>query len=248
MRQKLAMVLVGALVLAGCGGGDDDTAALDAALEDTGVSAEQLEEALEDSGVSSEEIAEAVEAEAEAEADPLAGEGECRVDITGDLAASWTGVGGQTAYGSDYLYTEDELREQYDFLFIEGDKPFDDKLADGEAITFLLILNCTSTGNDNLSLLPGEGLDRTTLPYGPGSYPISGGLGGNTEAGFSLLGTLADGTSFSATGGTLDIEAWDRERIKGTWSMEVEDPFSDPVRTGQLTGSFDFPCPLPSCA
>lgn len=254
-----------ALALAACGGDDDDTAA------------DRIEEAVADGELDSEEMADIAEDVANDVADDagngdggddvagdddideqvdemLAGDdeyGSCSATVSGDVSAEWTGNGGAAAVGTDYWYTEDELREQYEF-FGDESRSFDDVYASGEPITALLLLNC-GTSAPSVSFYPSNATTKDHVPFGPGSYEIAGGgdiLGSaDAEPGvFTALLSLDDDAVWGSTGGTFEITEWNAEHIAGTFSFGITEGFADPARTAQVDGTFDFRCFATACS
>lgn len=188
--------------------------------------------------------------------EPVGSGGGCQGKITGDLTQEFSGPGGSSAVGTDYWYTDDEMREILkQFAGFGGDLTEEQIAAQVEEDMkkdprlFLLLLNCVaSDGSVSLTLSPSGTSKYADVPFEPGSYKIAGGgiLGGSdVPAEFGVLLSVGTG-SFSVTdaGGTLDITKFDNSGIAGTFSFPAEEIFAEDGTAQKITveGSFDYEC------
>ncbi|HSM02089.1 MAG TPA: hypothetical protein VK960_06630 [Acidimicrobiia bacterium] len=182
-------------------------------------------------------------------APPAGGDGGCAVTVTGGEERQWEGADDAYAFTTDYWYTEEELREQYDFFATEDSPPFEEVLASGESITALFLFNCTVSGgevSDSISLFPSNATTRANLPFGPGTYEIGGGVLDAGEAPPGVFSAFYSPNSDDLWGqegtGELVITRWDHERIQGTFSFTAEERLVDDPRQVLVEGTFDLTC------
>jgi len=172
------------------------------------------------------------QASADPGGEPSSGEGNCSVDVTGDLATSWEGSGGSAAVGTDYWYTRDELEEAAEFL---------GGMTEGEPVFFVLVINCSASDtSQNVSLLPASGTGFDDIPYAPASYAIA--VPGESEAGqFTSIFLVDEGALFAVSSpGELDITTFDETGIAGTFRFPATEVAG--AREIEVSGSFDFAC------
>jgi len=180
---------------------------------------------------------------------PTGGEGGCTVTVTGGEERQWEGADDAYAFTTDYWYTEEELREQYDFFATEDSPPFEEVLASGEPISALFLFNCSVSGaepSDSISLFPSNATTRAYLPFGPGTYEISGGFFDAAEAPPGVFSAFYSPNNDDLWGqegtGELVITRWDHERIQGTFTFMAEERLVDDPRQVLVEGTFDLTC------
>lgn len=175
------------------------------------------------------------------------GAGGCQVSVTGDVTESWTGPDDLSAFTSDYWYTEEELRQQFDFLGLGVERTFEDLMATGEPVFTFFLFNCSGPAGGLFSAFVSDATRRSDLPMGPGEYVIApGGLFGAAEGGpaeFSVILAISDVESVWATeGGTFTIEAWDGESVRGSFAFAASELLTETPRSVAVTGSFTVTC------
>lgn len=177
---------------------------------------------------------------------PSGGDGSCAVTVTGGEERYWEGADDAYAFTTDYWYSDDELRTQYGFMADEDDPSFDEALASGEPIVGLFIFNCVGADGDSVSLFPSISTKRSDLPFGPGTYEISGGFFDPSEkpaGSFSVLYGPGSDDIWGLDGiGTLVITRWDNARIQGTFSFMASERLVGEPREVLVEGSFDLTC------
>lgn len=177
MRRISAIVVLGALLVAACGGGDSDsssepvgatgdgdsvvtTPADDAAPVDTAAPVDNGSEESEDADAPVVPPA------------PSSGDGSCDVTVSGDKQDEWSGGGTLADVSVNSWYSEAQKE-------IVGD-------------VFGIILNCVSDGVNSLSIVSSSTADESSVPQAPGTYELTpdGGLSGSDP--FAVLITLED--------------------------------------------------------
>jgi hypothetical protein len=188
----------------------------------------------------------------------MSGAGRCEVNVSGDENVSFSSGGGVAAVGSDYWYSEDELRKSLRALARLGgaksdaeiDREVDAAMKQDPRLT-LLVVNCGSPGDKaggSLSLLPGNESRYADVPFGAKSYTIASGgaLGGNARAGeFNAVFSLKDGIWALDEPGKLEITRFDKTGIAGRFTFRASERFADGTpRNVTVQGTFDFPCQM----
>jgi hypothetical protein len=182
--------------------------------------------------------------------------GRCDLTVTGDVTLSGSAGGGASAFGSDYYYTDDEMREILRaFAGFGSDDASDDELDAlvEEAMAedprlYILIINCVSEPDFSLSILPSGQATYADIPFGEGTYgiPAGGPLGGQTAANeFALLLTLEGDDIYQVSEpGELAISRWDEEGIAGTFSFSAVESFAEGGEPNSVSveGAFEFAC------
>ena len=183
--------------------------------------------------------------------------GSCMVTISGDDNVEFTGGGGPAAVGTDYWYSDDEIREVLrEIAGYGGDKTDEEierEVDEGmkrDPRYLLLVLNCVdSSGLTRLHFLPGTGSTYADVPFEPRMYVIEsgGGLLGEAETpgAFGVLMTFGDGAYRVSREGVLDITRFDRSGISGSFSFAAEEVYpagEQPAKVLTVEGSFDFAC------
>lgn len=170
----------------------------------------------------------------------------CTVAVEGDEPRTWVGPDEEGAFASDYWQSVEELRDQYEFLSIQDDPPFDEVLAAGEPVFTFFLMSCVGRQGDAVAIFVSDQTRRDDFPMAPGEHPITGGFfgAGHLPAGeFSASYLPATGTVWGEEGrGSLTISRWDLSRVEGSFSFTAEDRFADPPRVVRVTGTFDFAC------
>lgn len=178
---------------------------------------------------------------------PPSATGGCEVSVTGDVTESWTGPDDLSAFTSDYWYTEEELRQQFDFLGLGAERTFEDLTAAGEPVFTFFLFNCSGPGGELVSAFVSDATRRSDLPMGPGEYVIaSGGLLGAADAApaeFSVILGISDVETVWATeGGTFTIESWDGESVRGSFAFAASEVLTETPRSVSVTGTFTVTC------
>lgn len=158
-------------------------------------------------------------------ADDPVGSGDCSVDVTGDVTASWTE---QQNMGSALVSP---------WLSAEQAGVFGDE--------YTLLFNCIGEGADSLSVFTTTGVTPEQVPQGPGEYQLSsGGLFGAEGDLWGVLVTFeGSDTNWSVAepGGTLRVTEFDGESI----TIEIDTPLYDslaemagtPAQSAHLTAA-----------
>lgn len=187
--------------------------------------------------------------------------GNCNVRVSGDETLEYTGAGGNSAVGTDYWYTDEEMRAILrqlasfggDLSDEELDKQVEeDMMKDPRFI--LLLLNCVSEdGTGSISITPSSPSKYADVPFGPKTYVIKAGQGvfgsSDVPGEISILMTLGDASYKVAKDGKLDITKFDNSGITGTFNFGAEEVFPDEGTTAKVItveGTLDFGCTGPS--
>jgi hypothetical protein len=193
------------------------------------------------------------EGDGEDEEQPSSDSGQCRVQISGDLEIQGTSPGGPSAFGTDYYYSDDEMREILEQFARAADPDLSDAEVEAQVDEdmqsdprlFLIILNCVND-DYSISLLPAGDSRYADIPFGPGEYEIAAGgvLGGDAAPGtFGVLMTVGEGLYEVSEPGQLRIERWDEEGIAGTFAFNAEEILTEETpKSLSVTGAFDFDC------
>jgi len=185
------------------------------------------------------------------------GEGSgCQGKISGEVNQEFSGPGGSSAVGTDYWYTEDEmraiLRQLAEFGGELSEEEIEAEVEEGMARDprlFLLLLNCVSTdGTVSISLSPSSASKYADVPFEPGTYKIAGGgfLGGSDVPGeWGVLLTVGEGSfAVSDAGGEINITKFDSSGIAGSFSFPAEEIFAEDGTSGTITveATFEYDC------
>jgi hypothetical protein len=186
------------------------------------------------------------------------GPGSCQVDVTGDVTVSFKGQGGQSAVGSDYWLSDDDLRTALSAVANISNKGSDaekkksvDEAMKKDPRLFLLILNCISGSGDSkdtISMLPSGDSKYADVPFKPGSYTIKSGshlTSAEKPGDFSALMSLSKVSYLVSQDGKLNITKFDKSGIAGTFTFGGEQGFADQgakPKKISVSGKFDFPC------
>lgn len=224
----MAVSVIAALALAACGDNDDD----DGGFTGPGGSKDSPTRGSTSGGGAS----------------AASNNGGCEVTVTGDVSASWKGRGGASALGSDYWYSDDEMKKIVGTLK-SANESVDDAMKKDPRL-YLLILNCTSTeggGKNSISLFPSSKSKYKDVPFQPGEYviPKQGGLGGGENPGeFGVLLSVGESGFKVAEAGKLKITKFDKTGIAGTFSYKGEEAIAQGTpKKISVEGKFDFACP-----
>jgi hypothetical protein len=229
MRRLGAVVVLGSLVIAACGGGggDGDSSSAPAGTSGDGDSA--ITTPADDAAPVDTAAEESEDADAPVVPPaPSSGDGSCDVTVSGDKQAEWSGGGTLADVGVSYWYSDAEKG-------IVGD-------------AFGVILNCVSDGVDSLSIVSGSTADEASIPQAPGTFQLTPDGGPSGSDLFAVLITLEDSETnwrVADPGGTLTIIEFDDDSITGTFEFPMEDALAeisgDPSEGRILiTGNFDF--------
>jgi hypothetical protein len=168
--------------------------------------------------------------------------GSCEVTVEGAVTASGKSQGGVRDFGTDYWYTPEELEAAVKQMVgltskkeAEPAKVAEAMKKDPKITTF--ILNCM-TPDVTLSFLPqGKYAD---VPFGPKKYAVHKGLG--KTAGVALLGRVKGKMIRLTEDGVLDVTAFDKKHVAGTFELHAKQDAGDIT----IKGKFDYPCHLPT--
>ncbi len=260
MKRLISYMLLPAtagilLLSTACGGGDDGGqfgkpgSLSSGAIGEDGKSPEKLaDEIIKMAGQDPKTIAAAVEK-------ATAGPGRCEVTVSGDESLSFRSGGGAAAVGTDYWFSEDELRESFKQMariFGEKSKAEIDREVEEQMKSdprmMLLVLNCGDAGDEtgSVSLMPADGSTYADVPFGPKTYPIAKGgvLGGGARAGeFSVIFSAGDGVYALDEPGELKVTKFDKSGIAGTFSFKASERFATGTpKKVAVQGTFDFGC------
>lgn len=176
------------------------------------------------------------------------GTGSCEVNLTGDVKVSWKGRGGASAAGSDYWYSDDEMKKMLGVM--KSSKESVDDAMKKDPRLFLLILNCTSSeggGKNSVSILPSGDSKYKDVPFQAGEYaiPVQGALGGAAKPGdFGVLLSVGEGAYRVVEAGKLKITKFDKSGIAGSFSYKGEEVFGEgKPKVVNVEGKFEFRCP-----
>ena len=166
---------------------------------------------------------------------PAAGGGSCTVNITGDVAASWTDQQDKSSVIVSYWLGASELGVL--------------NLGAGEA-SFLF--NCQSD-QGTVSFYSTTGTTAAQFPKAPGSYAIAaGGIMSGAEAGqVTALVTVGAAALWKiAEPGTFTVTTLDGHKFAGTFQAKIQkigDDLTTVVANSTLSGTFDFNCTSGGC-
>lgn len=221
-RVAGALLLSTTLLLAACGGGDESDAA-PATSGPASTAADPAGTPPTDAGAGTDTTAAAPDDDS------------CQVEVTGDKSASWTAGGGISALNTQYWLTSEEL-----------------EMFGGAEGSFYFIVNCAGEAG-SLSFIATASASEETIPYGPATYtlPVADNVLGASESNEPIIVMLNLTDSQTNWGvsepGTLEITAFDDERLAGTFSFTATDllarsPLGDGASEGTITvkGSFNF--------
>lgn len=237
--------LVALCALAACGGGSSSSSstAPSSAASSASVSADQSVESAPSEASSPSEPSAADDGSAsETPTVPpptpmaIAG-GNCHVEVTGDVSATWDSPGGYSAIGyGPWIHQEPDQT-------IAG-IPMDE--------TFFL-LNCTGPGTSSINFGTSPG---SKIPMQPATYtlpPADNAFGASDNPGALsvLIGLDASETNWGLREpGTLTITRFDESGIAGSFQLPVTDVLAKIAGAQQpskgnamITGTFDYPNP-----
>jgi hypothetical protein len=153
--------------------------------------------------------------------------------VTGDKTASWTAGGGISALNTHYWLTPEQRK-----MFFGGDSN-----------AFYFIVNCAGEAG-SLNFFATRSASEENIPYGPATYTLSKTINAfgeaETEEPIAVMLTFTDSkTNWGLSEpGTLEITAFDDERIAGSFSFTATDLFAKINDTSEGTvtvkGSFNF--------
>ncbi|MEP6871371.1 MAG: hypothetical protein ABI939_05915 [Anaerolineaceae bacterium] len=178
--------------------------------------------------------------------DGSSGSGSCEVKVTGDQQLTFSGKAGPGAVGSDYWFTDDDLRQT--FTALKNDKESVEAALKKDPRLYLLIVNCNQAGGGGtLSLIPSNTSKYKDVPFKPADYVISkqGALSGAKNPGeFTALLNLAKGGFNVSEPGKLQITKFDKSGIAGTFTFKAEEFAAEGTpKKVNVEGKFDFSCP-----
>ena len=104
-------------------------------------------------------------------------------------------------------------------------------------------LTCSTDGPPNVSVsLAAFSSKEKDIPLKAGTYPIVGKSGAEVKPGEVLAGALTySGGMYDATNGTLTIEKFDMEGIKGSFSINGREALTG-EKPMLIAGTFEMPC------
>ncbi|MGK2964103.1 MAG: hypothetical protein ACSLFM_00690, partial [Tepidiformaceae bacterium] len=187
--------------------------------------------------------------------------GSCSVTFAGDERIEIQGDGGPAAVGTDYWYSDDELRSALEQLArfgqssgssapptktdAEVQREVDEAMDSPEPKLYLLLVNCVDRDDDELSitLFPSGSSTYDDIPFEPGTYAIPASTGASEPGTFGVLFTIGDELYRVSEAGELDITEWDDEGIAGEFSFRAEQMFAEGnAKKLSVNGKFDFEC------
>lgn len=179
--------------------------------------------------------------------------GSCSVTFAGDERIEIQGDGGPAATGSDYWYSDDELRAALEQLARVGsnksdaevEREVDEAMDSPDPKLFLLFLGCVDRDDRELSitLFPSANSTYDDIPFEPGTYAIPASTGAAEAGTFGVLFTIGDELYRVSEAGELDITEWDDEGIAGEFSFRAEQMFAEGnAKKLSVNGKFDFEC------
>ncbi len=171
--------------------------------------------------------------------------GGCTVNVTGDLETAWTGPDNSSAFTTDYWYTVDELRQQFEIFAVPEGETFEETMErEAQVFTFFLF-NCQGDDGQLVTLSVSGDATRPQFPMGPGTYAITSGFFAS-EAGptdFSMLFATGDDDVWGLdVPGTITISEWTGSHLVGSYSFGAIETFVDTPRRVTVTGTFELFC------
>jgi hypothetical protein len=170
----------------------------------------------------------------------------CRVAVSGYEERSWDGVDEPGTFTSDHWWSEEDLRDAYAEIAIQGDPTFEELQVEGYPVLTFFLLRCIGPEGDVVAISVSELTVAEGLPMGPASHEISGGehLPGHTPAGeFEATYVPWSQTQWEQVGvGELVIDTWTAEEITGTFAFTAEERFSGGGDSVDVTGAFRLTC------
>ncbi len=172
--------------------------------------------------------------------------GGCAVDVSGDLETGWTGPDNVSTFTTDYWYTVDELRQQFEFFSDPEGETFEEIMErEGQVATFFLF-NCQGDEGQLVSLSVSGDATRPVFPIGPGVYAITSGFFASAESGpdeFSMLFATGDDDVWGLdVSGTITISQWTTSHLVGSYTFGAVETFVDAPRRATVTGTFELFC------
>jgi hypothetical protein len=173
------------------------------------------------------------------------GTGGCTVNVSGDLETSWNGPDNISAFTTDYWYTEEELRQTFEFVGTEG-STFEAVMAAGRQVFTFFLFNCQGPDGELVTLSLSTGATRTDFPFGPGTYAITTGMFGSGEMGptdFSMIFAAGAEDVWAIDGtGSVTISEWNGEHLVGSFTFGALEQFATPARRVAVSGEFEVTC------
>lgn len=173
----------------------------------------------------------------------------CEVKATGALTFESKGAATAGSFGSDYWLTDDELRTALKTVAGIGSKMSDEekakKVEEGmksDPRFMLFLLNC-QTEKANISFGPSSQSKYKDVPMKAKTYVL--GKGGGKPGEMQVLLSVKGDNGFWRVqpGGKLDITAFDKKHIAGTFEFTAKEGMGKEAgKEAQFSGSFDFPC------
>lgn len=107
-------------------------------------------------------------------------------------------------------------------------------------------MNCVGDSDNTISFSVSNDTTRNDLTFGPGSYPIGGGLfsSGEPAGTFNALLSVEEASIiWGVDSGTFEITRWDNSRIEGRFEFTAHETFVDTEpREAEVVGTFNFSC------
>jgi hypothetical protein len=108
-----------------------------------------------------------------------------------------------------------------------------------------LDISCTAENQDGQTEivvgLSAYGADDQQVPFGPGTYPVTGWFGGERKPGAFVANLVFGEELLDATGGTVSVERFDSDGVAGSFQIEAKGVAGN-ERVFKLDGTFDLPC------
>ncbi|HUG74401.1 MAG TPA: hypothetical protein VMM81_01840 [Acidimicrobiia bacterium] len=170
----------------------------------------------------------------------------CRVAVSGFEERTWDGADEPGTFTSDHWWSEEDLRDAYAEIAIQGDPTFEELRAEGYPVLTFFLLRCIGPEGDVVAISVSELTVAESIPMGAASYLITGGehLPGHTPAGeFEATYVPWSETQWAQVGvGELVIDSWTAEEITGTFAFTAEERFSGGGDSVEVTGAFRLTC------
>lgn len=170
----------------------------------------------------------------------------CRVAVSGYEERSWEGVDEPGTFTSDHWWSEQDLRDAYAEIAIQGDPTFDELRAEGYPVLTFFLLRCIGPEGDVVAISVSELTTADGIPMGAADFAITGGehLPGHTPAGeFEATYVPWSETLWEQVGtGELIVDTWTDAELSGTFAFVAEERFSGGGDTVTVSGAFRLTC------
>lgn len=170
----------------------------------------------------------------------------CRVAVTGYEERTWDGVDEPGTFTSDHWWSDEDLRDAYAEIAIQGDPTFEELRAEGYPVLTFFLLRCIGPEGDVVAISVSELTTATGIPMEAARHSITGSehLPGHTPAGeFEATYVPWSETQWAHIGvGELVIDTWTVDEITGTFAFSAEERFSGGGDWVEVSGAFRLTC------